>query len=374
MVDAQGSTLDEYDPDNKLVSIDDDIIEHASDLLRGVLSNSPEGRSLRINEGKMFCVESVRIKYAMCRALCGAKGFMEYMLCKSVMLTRYLSGCLSGNIECYGDTGSMLPTTQGPGPRPTTQRPRPPNMSGNCGISPDGVLRVTGGNEVTKNDRYPWQVGLSLNSGNLDYVCSGTVITRKHILTAAHCFDNGETYTVGFGSADESKPRFEKRQNRFILHENYNRATKDNNIAIIEFSNPIDLDREAISPICLPGNDNSNLRLTAIISGWGGTSSANPSTSVTKLHEGSVQIDTCPDTSSYTDNMICTTSPSVDACKGDGGGPIIISNDGRYQQVGIISHGTSGACGTPGSTAVYTNVGKYLNWINTKVSPETTYR
>lgn len=43
--------------------------------------------------------------------------------------------------------------------------------------------RIVGGN-VTNIYNYPWLVSLT-KMGN--FYCAGTVITRKHLLTAAHC-------------------------------------------------------------------------------------------------------------------------------------------------------------------------------------------
>ena len=44
-----------------------------------------------------------------------------------------------------------------------------------------------------KKDRYPWQIFLLMSSNNDDDICGGTLISTKHILTAAHCFYDMKT-------------------------------------------------------------------------------------------------------------------------------------------------------------------------------------
>ena len=71
-------------------------------------------------------------------------------------------------------------------PSPTTPSPSP---NCNCGIAPNkqktNNLRIVGGME-TKPNKYPWQVGL-IKPG-FPVFCGGSIISAKHVLTAAHCF------------------------------------------------------------------------------------------------------------------------------------------------------------------------------------------
>lgn len=54
-----------------------------------------------------------------------------------------------------------------------------------------------------------------------------------------------------------------------------------------------------------------------------------------------------------------------DACKGDGGGPLICPVRGqpdKYEQVGIVSWGLT--CGVRDTPGVYVNLGLYRQWID----------
>ena len=70
-------------------------------------------------------------------------------------------------------------------PPSTTPSPSP---NCNCGIAPQQTInnaRIIGGMETEPN-KYPWQVGL-IKPG-FPVFCGGSIISAKHVLTAAHCF------------------------------------------------------------------------------------------------------------------------------------------------------------------------------------------
>ena len=51
------------------------------------------------------------------------------------------------------------------------------------------MQRIVGGS-VTSVNEYPWQAAITTASGA--QYCGGSLITNKHILTAAHCFEVSE--------------------------------------------------------------------------------------------------------------------------------------------------------------------------------------
>jgi guanylate cyclase len=51
-----------------------------------------------------------------------------------------------------------------------------------CGV-PNRKQRIVGG-QVTKVNEFPWIVALTKRG---KFYCAGSLITRRHVLTAAHC-------------------------------------------------------------------------------------------------------------------------------------------------------------------------------------------
>ena len=65
--------------------------------------------------------------------------------------------------------------------------------------------------------------------------------------------------------------------------------------------------------------------------------------------------------------MICAGGSDKDACQGDSGGPLVCPDDqGKLYISGIVSWGIG--CATEGIPGVYTNVQKYVDWIEEHTS------
>lgn len=73
----------------------------------------------------------------------------------------------------------------------------------------------------------------------------------------------------------------------------------------------------------------------------------------------------------FSDEQFCAGGEDgVDSCRGDSGGPLMLSTFQSYEKwtiFGIVSHGPS-RCGTKNMPGIYTNVSSYVSWIHQTIS------
>ncbi|NXC99643.1 PRS55 protease, partial [Certhia familiaris] len=121
-----------------------------------------------------------------------------------------------------------------------------------------------------KPGEFPWLVSIRSHG---QHICGGTIISALWILTAAHCFVDKlpPDLTVAVGGVDLSLPLEEHNPDSLILHEEFNRTSLQNDIALILLSNPIEFSKEK-TPICLPFTCDMGTWQHCWAAGWEGTS------------------------------------------------------------------------------------------------------
>jgi secreted trypsin-like serine protease len=158
------------------------------------------------------------------------------------------------------------------------------------------------------------------------------------------------------------------------VHRNYNPSTDDNDIALMELTNPLPTGVQ-IKPIPLltPAAEGSLLVENAPLSvtGWGVTQEGGSPVRDLRYLDNLpfVLTSVCNDSDGYdgriTDNMICAgkrITGGVDSCQGDSGGPLSVDMNPSPKLAGIVSWGEG--CGRPYKVGVYTRVTKYVDWVN----------
>lgn len=223
----------------------------------------------------------------------------------------------------------------------------------------------------------PWVVGVQYVS---KIYCAGALITNKYVITAAHCFYKINYSMVKLVIGDHDRSHFSKHQttrriSHIHLHKEFDQDTFNNDIALLRMNKPV-VFSDHIRPVCLPTTVRAYDGENATIVGWGKLAlNGNTADVLQSALVPLIPRTICKENRSYqsseiTENMMCAEvdESHVDACQGDSGAPMVWQNKKMFTQIGIVSWGQG--CATEGYPGVYTDVGKYLEWIlkNTKDS------
>ncbi|XP_058065562.1 CLIP domain-containing serine protease B14-like [Anopheles bellator] len=268
----------------------------------------------------------------------------------------------------------------------------------NCGPMVAFGTRVYGGDD-TEIAEFPWLALLRFRArnGKLFISCAGSLISRRFVLSAAHCFTEAKKKfqvldSVRLGEwnfknhrgrsdcksvADRRVCRKDYQVVRVTLYPEYsvNVAAHLHDIALIELVGEVELN-EFVAPICLP---QSLVEVEApseyMAAGWGATSTESDSMThvLQKIQLNQFDKERCrkaypvPDDNGIGEGHICAGGiEGQDTCHGDSGGPLMESVDGVWYLAGITSFGWP-TCGKQGVPGVYTNVSHYLDWLGYEV-------
>ncbi len=234
------------------------------------------------------------------------------------------------------------------------------------------ALRIVGGTSVSIED-YPWQV--FINAG--DYLCGGTIIADKWVLTAAHCLFDEENIqipdsVISFLAGAEFPFNFSPDGEKYevdlsVIHEDYDPESFGNDMALLRTNKVIE--HEIARPLNLITEEEVNAGLTdpgseAIITGWGLTS-VDPAEFPSRLQKLNLPIVSNEIGRAVwgplPDNVLIAgyINGEGDACGGDSGGPLIVQSGNEYKLAGITSWGSSN-CNSVGG---YLKVSAFLEWL-----------
>ncbi|CAK2754195.1 Secreted trypsin-like serine protease [Vibrio crassostreae] len=240
----------------------------------------------------------------------------------------------------------------------------------------DVSARIINGEEATQGN---WPFMAALVSRNVNaydgQFCGASFIGERYVLTAAHCVEgNGrEDLDVVIGVSNLSASQAAQHRyavDNIYVHEYYNSAATGNDIAIIEL-----VEKPAESVVNLVdgyvrGNLNDGQMLTVM--GWGDQDASDGYSSKSELYQVNVplvnqyQCNTVPYSgySSIGSDAFCAgySDGGYDSCQGDSGGPIVVSTNGVYEQLGIVSWGKG--CAEANAYGVYTNISYFDDWID----------
>jgi secreted trypsin-like serine protease len=268
--------------------------------------------------------------------------------------------------------------------------------------------RIIGGEIVANVKAWPWQVALYHNdssSGSKAFICGGSVIAGRWVLTAAHCVAGGSPgdYAVVEGTLQidfvlDDPPGSNGRRlavKQIIAHEQYNLERKENDIALLELaapaqSTPVPYARPAMPALEAAGKH-------AYVTGWGQLRETKKDALGRPVDAKTNQPVTAANMKDYLDSKLrqleiplvgtqscrdayknqagvvdartlCAGVPEggKDSCQGDSGGPLVSrdENTSGLVQIGVVSWGAG--CANAGSPGVYTRISAFEGWLREK--------
>nr|XP_032528008.1 serine protease gd-like isoform X4 [Danaus plexippus plexippus] len=256
----------------------------------------------------------------------------------------------------------------------------------------------------TLEGQWPWQIALyQTQTVDSKYICGGTLVSHKHVVTAAHCVTrkgssrtvNKNTLTVYLGKHN-LRTSVEGVEIRLVgeitVHPQYNASSFSRDLSILKLRKAVEY-TEFIRAACLwPENQ---IDLTNVIGkkgsvvGWGFDETGVATEELTLVEMPVVDQETCIRsyseffarfTSEYTycagyrdgtANAQTGIRKSTSVCNGDSGGGMVFEMQGSWYLRGLVSLSVARQneyrC-DPTHYVVFTDLAKFLSWIKQHVT------
>ena len=221
--------------------------------------------------------------------------------------------------------------------------------------------------------------------------CSASVLNRKWLLTAAHCFVNntdfpiiedsyvfvGEPMTLRSNESTKIKPY---KIMSYLLHEEYDSSRSINDLAMVELDRPIEENRYSNLDIIPAELEDPVAGTTVMAAGYGAVVKDGKEFVSNHLQIAPLVIGSFSECKSMAfiswrqdlnENKQFCVIPSQNsqnrptaACAGDSGGPVYSQlSNGRLVQFGIASFSTVESCAEPDGIFWYTRLSAYRTEI-----------
>ncbi|XP_061722892.1 serine protease gd-like [Cydia pomonella] len=284
-----------------------------------------------------------------------------------------------------------------PPPRPQTypsMPPRNPSFSSECGVVAGGnehVPLIYHGTGYTRGD-WPWLVAIyKRKDGSLTFACSGTLVSDRHVVSAAHCVQQRSTLTsirdivvkVGVYNLEDwgDDITVTRTLESAIIHEGFNSSTYANDLLVLTFDKSVEFNNN-IRPACLWNGNNDLNRIvgaSGVVAGWGSSELGPGSRGEPRMVRiPVVSTAMCrasrPDFHVFTsDHTFCAGDRNgAGPCLGDSGGGLYILDGGRWRLRGVVSlslrpeNGES-TCNL-NEYVIFTDAAKFIQWIKNVIS------
>lgn len=245
----------------------------------------------------------------------------------------------------------------------------------------NSIFTIYHGNEAQPH-QFPYVVLVQ----SPQFFCSGTLISDRHVLTAAHCLMSIKTGGKAKVTVGAHEYRFGKTDgkliysNNFWIHENFSMPLAKFDIGLVELPDPL-VKSEKIQWLKLSAKPDADLDVEdneVVLAGWGYTENRlgiQPKLRYTKMNL--LPLNACKAFKSHyiedlNSNHICVKKNEGMPCSGDSGSSLVSTKTKNI--VGILSYVKDAEngidmgdndCESP-VPAVATRISSYIDWISEK--------
>ncbi|XP_042371062.1 trypsin-like, partial [Plectropomus leopardus] len=213
-----------------------------------------------------------------------------------------------------------------------------------------------------KENSLLYMVPLQNRSGQ--HFCGEFLIRKDIVVSAAHCAEGFSVTHAVLGTHNLSKPGLRLNIAKKHLNPTYRGIEHGSDIMVLQLAGNARLDN-TIQTIPLPRSA-MNIK-ECQVAGWGLTESGNPVANLRFVDVSIIMPQLCKDKwPGLPANVICAGGYDTmkGFCQGDSGGPLVCSG----VAVGVVSFNKNKNCHYPHVPNVYTDIKKYLPWINSILS------